>query len=1367
MSTVTPLIECLLRSCFVLFGSLFLAVLFMWPGIGVGQEVSGNMLGAQSQNSGLTAVPAPGVVIIDGDLEEWDLSGRIWSFADYSLRDEYSVETAAMWDADYFYLGLRWRDLVPLDNDNDPAFSASDGWRGDALQMRVKTDQVLWMTAWQYAGKATSNMVKDVWNNPLNSRDGTESTQYFGKPGEVDLGDGIQMAYRHQDYGYTQEIRLPWRVLYEKLPDVKAGMVFKMGYEFLWGKSNGKGAPMHRYADNMQPGATSREFFWTSSEVWGDVVLSAEGNVPLRTYGLDTRKVEYPIKIDFEIPLQANRFTIVIEDAMGKRVRNLYADCDPADFADSVTQDKYQLQVSWDGCDDAGSIVEPGVYQVRGLWHEGLDALFDMTFYNPGTPSWATRDGTGSWGSDHYPPRGIVAAGDRMVVSWDFAEGGSGLIGLGPDGRKMWGDVRGSLVTAGNGKYVYSIMADWQSSGNLGRFMAADGSYAPFELNGEQRPFALALTDIIPEAPQASGFLGVDQRKDGDGFVRSMAANKQYLAMGLEDQRLALLDADTAELLKIFPLDGIPVSLAFASDEFLYVVADGKLSRLDLSTGKVVAVSTPELGWGEAISVNAEGHIAVMDVGEDYQVKVYSPNGDLLSTIGQLGGRPERGIFEANGLSHVSSIAYDSKGRIWVVENWNYPRRVCVWSPDGIRIKDYVGNTAYSGAGSYLHSDDPTLAYAGPVEMKLNRGSGDYEVTRVLWKSDDKRDDEPLSFDVDPLSNVLASRFQSDASGRTREYMFRQPTYNHHTELPAVLFMEDSFDSWRPVAAVGLVGHISGKMDLKGREILEVPQGDFADLSAWDGFFWNDDNEDGRVQRSECAIIPSGKPSPVGSRYSGEPPVVAVSAQWNNTIDPQDLSWMACGIFKMNPVSFTEKGAPVYGPEGVEQLLDLDSLLPAEYKGVLVPIATKQNEFLIAIQTMSGALRQDMAFIGVGSKSKEIVWSYPNDYPGVHASHKAPMPAPGQLIGPLKSMGTVFVDDEIGEVIGLRGNLGQDFFFTTDGLYVGSLFRDARFPRPSMPATEEELRGKSLASFSEGGEPFSGWIGKQSDGIIRMTTSIARQAALVVEVTGLDSVRRFSVGDIEVTAMELRDCLSVLEKEAEEAANTSEHFYLVKRMEPGFAWDRVGSWEGSERVEASKMGSPEAASFQLAHDGSHLFLCAEVTDSSPMMNNGKDALRLFKSGDAIDLQLGELGAGRRNPEEGDHRLLISFFQNRPVAVLMRPVDKEASVQHAKTYASPVLSRSFDRVEILDSVRLKTQETTDGYVLMAAIPFSDLNIDPKSGARLGADLGFVSSDASGSFNIARTYWSNQDTGLVNDEPSESWFSPDGWGVIELE
>jgi hypothetical protein len=86
-----------------------------------------NMIGGQSQNVGIPVVPAPGKVTIDGDLKDWDLSGRVWAFADKSIRSRYSAEVAMMWDAANLYVAIHWKDPTPMFNLVDPAFNPSDG----------------------------------------------------------------------------------------------------------------------------------------------------------------------------------------------------------------------------------------------------------------------------------------------------------------------------------------------------------------------------------------------------------------------------------------------------------------------------------------------------------------------------------------------------------------------------------------------------------------------------------------------------------------------------------------------------------------------------------------------------------------------------------------------------------------------------------------------------------------------------------------------------------------------------------------------------------------------------------------------------------------------------------------------------------------------------------------------------------------------------------------------------------------------------------------------------------------------------------------------------------------------------------------
>ena len=82
------------------------------------------MIGRQSQNEGILVLPAPAAAVkIDGDLSKRDWSGRIWCFADESVRNRFSVEVAAMWDKDNLYIGAKWKDATPMYSTVDPEFN--------------------------------------------------------------------------------------------------------------------------------------------------------------------------------------------------------------------------------------------------------------------------------------------------------------------------------------------------------------------------------------------------------------------------------------------------------------------------------------------------------------------------------------------------------------------------------------------------------------------------------------------------------------------------------------------------------------------------------------------------------------------------------------------------------------------------------------------------------------------------------------------------------------------------------------------------------------------------------------------------------------------------------------------------------------------------------------------------------------------------------------------------------------------------------------------------------------------------------------------------------------------------------------------
>jgi len=160
-------------------------------------------------NRGLHAVPAPGKVVIDGELGEWDASGAIVCCKDVEqLLDTESVRVAAMWDAEALYLAFVFRDSTPMVNKIDPVTMIGNGWRSDAVQLRCNmAGFISHVDCWYYTPGRKPAMT--IHYGQVGVKDAK-----VGRPAYPEQL-GAQEAFRAapDGKGYTQEIRLPWKVI--------------------------------------------------------------------------------------------------------------------------------------------------------------------------------------------------------------------------------------------------------------------------------------------------------------------------------------------------------------------------------------------------------------------------------------------------------------------------------------------------------------------------------------------------------------------------------------------------------------------------------------------------------------------------------------------------------------------------------------------------------------------------------------------------------------------------------------------------------------------------------------------------------------------------------------------------------------------------------------------------------------------------------------------------------------------------------------------------------------------------------------------------------------------------------------------------
>lgn len=83
------------------------------------------------------------------------------------------------------------------------------------------------------------------------------------------------------------------------------------------------------------------------------------------------------------------------------------------------------------------------------------------------------------------------------------------------------------------------------------------------------------------------------------------------------------------------------------------------------------------------------------------------------------------------------------------------------------------------------------------------------------------------------------------------------------------------------------------------------------------------------------------------------------------------------------------------------------------------------------------------------------------------------------------------------------------------------------------------------------------------------------------------------------------------------------------------------------------------------------------------------------------------------------------------------------------------------------IEVKIDPVKKAYIVEAAIPFKALEFTPEPGLKIRGDVGVTHGNKAGDDTALRSYWSNQQTGLVSDEVFELQMTPKNWGDIVFE
>lgn len=1292
-------------------------------------DISSGTRGAGSFNVGMVANPAKAPVCVDACLDDWDLAGQIYTGpVGRSGSDESSVKTAAMWDRENLYLSFVWRDRTPLHSKIDPLVRPQKGWVDDAVQLRVKLGpQPAWVTLW-CCDRSVQAFDIDRYEMRKDAKDRRQT--FASAPGESRLANGVEMmsVVSEDGKGAVMEAKIPWSVLSSgEVAEMKSGETFTMAFEFMFGNDAGDW-PLFRFADNYSGWNVQKSFFFRSPGSWGEIALAAESTKNTRSYSPDDPEPYGVVQVRAAIPRGRENFTLVLEDrATGRRVRTVTGGHPIADAKVGEDGEKDVVEVLWDGLDDAGRPVAPGTYRVHGIVADQVTLRYLSSFYNPGDPPWETADGKGGWGADHSCTEFMATAGTNVVFGSKTPEGGYGIWAVGPSGRKVWSEKRGARALAANTRHVYVLGGYYNEDEQLlFRLDSSTGAYVPFRDGaGKNLPCPCPLS-AIPRIPSQARVANIAVSPDG-----------KKLALALEDGRTALLDADSLAYRGLLPtavrsfrpfgddarevLFGtlqciVRTPFAFDGRIICYFQRQGSQLVAFNIADKTVRAIVPDRPFGEPVALAFSGDgkaLYVADAGADMQVRKIALDGRTLATFGRLGGRSRQGVWLRDGMIDMSSVAEDSNGNVWVCERTEFPRRISVWSgADGSFIRDYIGNTHYCGSGVTPHDTNPTRLYAGGTEFRVDLATGAAEPVRTMWNPSPK--DPRPSFRIPPGLHGVGPMFRSAASGRERDYMFIGECGR---DCSFFLLMLDG-DLWRPVAGVARSGHLlAGAGEPRGRFLAaQAPTGEWLGVNAEDTVFWSDADGNGFVSRSECEIMPSAEGEMPLSLGWGSRPDGCTLEIYANTAR-RSGKWV-----RYRPVRFLPDGAPVYAPKGVEEMGDSS--------GVEMPdiMPVPQTDGIVRFALMDGK-----SFIVATDRDGSFRWRYPDWWHGVHGSHSPAEGNPNGLVfGSIMLLGAAETGGECGGVIAVRANHLHDYYLTFDGLYIGKVFRSPTRGR-LLPPSVEEARSIPFEELVGHGEPFMGWFGRHDDGKIRSIHGNFSLACHVCEVGGIDSVVRFESDDLVFTPADVAKA---------EEFNRALDAKRGKTLPP---------YEFGKREKVQGAGA--SLSIMLGKGTESLSVDASVAgDSSPWKNSGNDFTRLFKTGDCIDVQIGD-------GDDGDQRLVFADFGGRAVCVQMKPSDGGKGAESV-VYESPIASVAFDRVRILPvDVTAELSKDGNGWSVKAKVPWSLLGLDPAK--PLKGDFGMILSDPAGLHNAVRAYRANKHTGLVSDLPNEARLMQTGW------
>ena len=441
------------------------------------------------------------------------------------------------------------------------------------------------------------------------------------------------------------------------------------------------------------------------------------------------------------------------------------------------------------------------------------------------------------------------------------------------------------------------------------------------------------------------------------------------------------------------------------------------------------------------------------------------------------------------------------------------------------------------------------------------------------------------------------------------------------------------------------------------------------------------------------------------------------------------------------PTGFSAQGVPEYDFNGGQILATGTDWSPSTGGDQVWVGNEKWTVFSTAPQPYS-------AYSVAGFREGKPQWSYPNLWPGLHASHDAPLPdRPGEIIGLTKLLGpSVTPRGEAGEILAYNGNKGNVYLMTTDGLFVATLFQDCRKKGWDAPTATV---GQDMTRYSLSEESFFPTIMQTQDGAIYLQGNTS-----VMQLEGLDAISRLPAQTLTVSAGQLAEAqtyFTQIELARQQKQNSASGPLKIAALTAApVVNEKSGDWNPKTLTKID-----ERAAAALAIFGDRLYAYWKTDDSDLLRNKPLTLQNLFKTGGALDILLDAVPGGER--------LLVTRVEGKTVAALYRPHAPGNTAEPFK-FVSNIGTLKTTLIDRVDDVSDQITLTQDGGAYQISAPLALLHLAPAPGQILRGDIGLLRGN--GFQTLQRVYWRNKATGLVSDLATEAELTPELWGALQF-